>query len=124
MSNWVLSKIIYKPYPNILQLSEGDKKSIIQQILSGLAEIHRNGVLHRDLATSNILINKQGEVKISDFGLSRFIASPDRPLSRGVITINYRPPEILFLAKFYSFSIDIWSAGCIFSEILLEDIFS
>ena len=117
----VLSKIIYKPYPNILQLSEGDKKSIIQQILSGLAEIHRNGVLHRDLATSNILINKQGEVKISDFGLSRFIASPDRPLSRGVITINYRPPEILFLAKYYSFPSDIWSAGCIFSEILLGD---
>ena len=44
-------------------------------------------------------------------------------MSQGVITINYRSPEILFLAKFYSFSIDIWSAGCIFSEILLEDIF-
>ena len=44
-------------------------------------------------------------------------------MSQGVITINYRPPELLFLAKFYSFPSDIWSAGCIFSEILLGDVF-
>ena len=116
----VLTGLLYKQKPKYLNITEADKKGIMQQILSGLVEIHRNGILHRDLATSNILINKQGIVKISDFGLSRFIATPDRPLSQGVITINYRSPEILFLAKYYSFSIDIWSAGCIFSELLLE----
>ena len=104
-----------------LRLSEGDKKAIMQQILTGLAEIHRNGVLHRDLAPSNILINKQGILKISDFGLSRFIASPGRPLSKGVVTINYRSPEILFGAKYYSFPADIWSAGVILAELLLEN---
>ena len=119
----VLTRLIYKPYPQILNLTEADKKNIMLQLLRGLAEIHRNGILHRDLASSNILINKQGILKISDFGLSRFIASPNRPLSRGVITLNYRSPEVLFGAKFYSFPIDIWSAGCIFSEILLEDFF-
>ena len=103
-----------------LILSEADKKGIMIQMLSGLAEIHRNGILHRDLAPSNILIKKNGIVKISDFGLSRFIASPGRPMSQGVITINYRSPEILFGAKFYSFSIDVWSAGCILAELLLE----
>ena len=55
----VLTRLIYKPYPQILNITEADKKGIMQQILSGLAEIHRNGILHRDLATSNILITKQ-----------------------------------------------------------------
>ena len=116
-----LMKLIFKStqVPE-LRLSEGDKKAIMLQILSGLAEIHRNGVLHRDLAPSNILINKQGILKISDFGLSRFIASPGRPLSKGVVTINYRSPEILFGAKYYSFPADIWSAGVILAELLLE----
>ena len=118
----VLSKLIIQNIknPNIIKLSEADKKGIMIQILSGLAEIHRNGILHRDLAPSNILLSKQGLVKISDFGLSRFIASPGRPMSKGVITKNYRSPEIFFDAKFYSFSLDIWSAGCILAEMLLE----
>jgi cyclin-dependent kinase 7 len=117
-----LHRLIYMSvkYPTELKLSEADKKGIMIQILSGLAEIHRNGILHRDLAPSNILIKKNGIVKISDFGLSRFIASPGRPMSQGVITINYRSPEILFGAKFYSFSIDVWSAGCILAELLIE----
>ena len=118
----VLTRLIHNSVAKYLDIKEADKKGIMQQILSGLVEIHRNGILHRDLATSNILITKQGIVKISDFGLSRFIASPDRPMSQGVITINYRSPEILFGANYYSFPIDIWSVGCIFGEILLEQI--
>ena len=119
-----LHRLIYMSvkYPTELKLSEADKKGIMIQILSGLVEIHRNGVLHRDLAPSNILINKQGILKISDFGLARFIASPNRPMTKGVITKNYRSPEILFGANYYSFPIDIWSVGCIFGEILLEQI--
>ena len=110
-----------KKHPEI-ELKEADKKGIMLQILTGLAEIHRNGIIHRDLATTNILIKKNGVVKISDFGLSRFIASPGKPMSQGVITLNYRSPEILFGAKFYSFPTDIWSAGCIFAQLLLEEI--
>lgn len=103
------------------QLSRpSDIKGIFKQILTGLQVIHNNGILHRDLATSNILINKKGEVKIGDFGLSRPIASPNKQMTEGVITLNYRPPEILFGAKYYSFSIDIWSAGCILAEMILN----
>ena len=98
-------------------LKEEDIKGIMLQLLTGLAEIHNNGVLHRDLAPSNILITKDGVIKIADFGLSRFIASPDKPMSKGVITKYYRPPEIFFQAEYYSFSIDIWSAGCILAEM-------
>ena len=103
-------------------LREEDIKGIMLQILTGLAEVHNNGILHRDLAPSNILINKNGIIKIGDFGLSRFIDSPGRPMSQGVITIYYRAPEICFGAKYYSFSIDIWSAGCILGEMLLSKI--
>ena len=103
-------------------LSEEDIKGIMLQILTGLAEIHNNGILHRDLAPSNILITKNGIIKIGDFGLSRFIASPGKPLTQGVITIFYRAPEICFGAKYYSFSIDIWSAGCILAEMLLSKV--
>ncbi len=118
----VLSKLIHKDKRSIINLTQADIKGIMLQILTGLAEIHNNGVLHRDLAPSNILINRNGVVKIADFGLSRFIASPDKPMSGGVVTLFYRAPELLFGAIYYSFSIDIWSAGCILAEMLLQDV--
>lgn len=119
-----LRKLISKnlQYPKVINLTHADKKGIMKQILVGLIELHKNGILHRDLAPANILINKQGVVKISDFGLSRLIASPGRPMTQGVVTKFYRAPEIFFGSKFYSFSIDVWSVGCIFSEMLLENI--
>lgn len=119
----VLSKLIKFNLKNDkLFLSQADIKGIMLQILTGLAEIHNNGILHRDLAPSNVLINKNGVIKIADFGLSRFIGSPDKPMTPGVVTKYYRPPEILFQAIYYSFSIDIWSAGCILAEMLLCDV--
>ena len=118
----VLSKLTHKDKRAQINLTQADIKGIMLQILKGLVEIHKNGILHRDLAPSNILINKNGIVKIADFGLSRFIASPDKPMTRGVITKFYRAPEILFGARYYSFSIDVWSAGCILGEMLLQDV--
>jgi serine/threonine protein kinase len=118
----VLSKLIQKDKRIQINLTQADIKGIMLQILTGLAEIHNNGILHRDLAPANILINKNGVVKIADFGLSRFIASPDKSMSGGVVTIFYRAPELLFGAKYYSFNIDIWSAGCILGEMLLQDV--
>lgn len=104
------------------KLKKEDIKGVMYQILSGLSEVHNNGIIHRDLAPGNILINKNGLVKIADFGLSRYINSPNKPMSKGVVTMSYRAPEIFFLAEYYSFSIDIWSAGCIFAEMLLRQI--
>lgn len=118
-----LAKLIRFNYTQKKQfLKQEDIKGIMLQILRGLAEIHKNGILHRDLAPSNILINKNGLIKIADFGMSRFIASPNRPMTQGVITKYYRAPEICFGASFYSFGIDIWSAGCIFGELLLSEV--
>lgn len=112
-----LSKILYSP----LNLNESIIKNFMYQMLSGLATLHKNGVLHRDLKPQNLLINSNGILKIADFGFARFIASPEEEMTGGVISDWYRPPEILFGAKYYSYSIDVWSIGCIFGELILKE---
>ncbi len=110
-----LSNIIGNKHIN---LSENIIKGLMRQFLSGLAEIHKYNVIHRDLKPQNLLISKTGTLKIADFGFARFIASPGREMTTGVISDWYRPPEIFFGAKYYSYAVDIWSAGCIFAEFL------
>uniref|UniRef100_A0A2R9B3E0 Cell division protein kinase 5 n=1 Tax=Pan paniscus TaxID=9597 RepID=A0A2R9B3E0_PANPA len=60
-------------------------------------------------------IVKNGELKLADFGLARAFGIPVRCYSAEVVTLWYRPPDVLFGAKLYSTSIDMWSAGCIFA---------
>uniref|UniRef100_A0A0K0FKX0 Cyclin-dependent kinase 7 n=1 Tax=Strongyloides venezuelensis TaxID=75913 RepID=A0A0K0FKX0_STRVS len=95
-------------------------KNITLQVLLGLEYLHNNWILHRDLKPNNLLINNNGRVKITDFGLARFYGSPNKQYTCQVITIWYRPPELLFGASNYSTSVDIWSVGCIIGELLLR----
>ena len=111
-----LSKLIYET-----KLEHKHIKNLFHQFLSGLSEMHNDGILHRDLKPQNLLVNNKGILKIADFGLARFISSPGREMTAGVISDWYRPPEIFFGAKLYSFSIDIWSAGCILGEMILKE---
>lgn len=92
-------------------------KSFMYQLLRGLAFCHANNVLHRDLKPQNLLINKDGELKLGDFGLARPFGIPVRCYSAEVVTLWYRPPDVLMGAKIYTTSIDMWSAGCIFAEL-------
>ena len=73
--------------------------------------------MHRDLKPQNLLINRTGELKLADFGLARAFGIPVRCYSAEVVTLWYRPPDVLFGAKLYTTSIDMWSAGCIFAEL-------
>ena len=96
-------------------------KCYMKQLLEGLAYCHAQKVLHRDIKGSNLLISNDGQLKLADFGLARpFDTDQQRPYTNRVITLWYRPPELLLGATMYGPAIDMWSAGCIFAELLLR----
>ncbi|TDH72617.1 hypothetical protein CCR75_004294 [Bremia lactucae] len=101
-------------------LTAADIKAYMQMLLKGLAYCHEQYVLHRDLKPENLLIGPDGHVKIGDFGLARVYGSPNRNMTSMVCTIWYRPPELLFGAREYSGSVDMWGAGCVFAELMLR----
>lgn len=87
-------------------------KSLCRQMLAGLAYLHHKGIIHRDIKGSNILINNKGELKLADFGLARFYHKRRRSdYTNRVITLWYRPPELLLGATVYGAEVDMWSAG-------------
>ena len=93
-------------------------KSFMFQILNGLKECHSHGIMHRDLKPQNLLVNKQGFLKIADFGLARAFQIPIRKYTPEVSTLWYRAPEILLGQREYACPIDMWSVGTIFVEML------
>lgn len=94
-------------------------KSYMQMLLHGLSYMHTAGIMHRDLKPANLLISASGRLKIADLGLSRvFVRDEDRPYSHQVATRWYRAPELLYGARRYTESVDLWSAGCVFGELL------
>eukprot|EP00316_Scyphosphaera_apsteinii_P012339 CAMPEP_0119301424 /NCGR_PEP_ID=MMETSP1333-20130426/3209_1 /TAXON_ID=418940 /ORGANISM="Scyphosphaera apsteinii, Strain RCC1455" /LENGTH=435 /DNA_ID=CAMNT_0007303495 /DNA_START=95 /DNA_END=1402 /DNA_ORIENTATION=+ len=110
-----LSTIIQSKQP----LSADHCQYFLYQMLCGLKYIHSANVVHRDLKPANLLVNKNCDLKISDFGLARTI-DDDAPhkMTQYVVTRWYRAPEILLLVKNYTKAVDLWSVGCIFAELL------
>lgn len=91
-------------------------RCIMRQCLLGLSYLHGCGILHRDIKGSNILMNRMGHVKLADFGLAR-VASYEGDYTNRVITLWYRPTELLFGTTKYGAEIDIWGMGCIMVEM-------
>ncbi|XVE66190.1 hypothetical protein DITRI_Ditri08aG0060700 [Diplodiscus trichospermus] len=101
-----------------VKFSEPQIKCYMQQLLSGLDHCHSHGVLHRDIKGSNLLIDSNGILKIADFGLAcHFDPHNSFPMTSRVVTLWYRPPELLLGASNYGVAIDLWSAGCILGEL-------
>ncbi|KRY00982.1 Cyclin-dependent kinase 16, partial [Trichinella pseudospiralis] len=99
-------------------LSMNNVKIFTFQILRGLAYCHARRVLHRDLKPQNLLINHRGELKLADFGLARAKSVPTKTYSNEVVTLWYRPPDVLLGATDYSTHIDMWGVGCILYEMV------
>ncbi|XP_023229424.1 cyclin-dependent kinase 14-like [Centruroides sculpturatus] len=93
-------------------------KLFLFQLLRGLAYCHDRHVLHRDLKPQNLLISELGELKLADFGLARAKSVPSRTYSHEVVTLWYRPPDVLLGSTDYSTSLDMWGVGCIFIEMI------
>jgi cyclin-dependent kinase len=109
-------------------------KKFMSQLIQGIRYCHAHRVLHRDLKPQNLLIDKDGNLKLADFGLARAFGVPLRTYThevrRGdfgnmgkctdyaqVVTLWYRAPEILLGGRQYSTGVDMWSVGCIFAEM-------
>jgi len=109
--------------------------TLLYNLLLGLLYLHSAGVYHRDLTPGNCLVNRDLTVKICDFGLSRAIVAErlrpasaasktahserkKRELTAHVVTRWYRAPELILLRDHYTEAIDVWSAGCIFAELV------
>lgn len=97
-----------------------DIKAWMGMIWRAIFFCHSNFVLHRDLKPGNLLVGYDGEVKVADFGLARSFATPEQVMTSEVITLWYRPPELLFGARHYSGQVDVWSIGTIMAELLIR----
>ncbi|XP_058396194.1 cyclin-dependent kinase 18 isoform X2 [Diceros bicornis minor] len=98
-------------------MSMHNVKIFMFQLLRGLAYCHRRKILHRDLKPQNLLINERGELKLADFGLARAKSVPTKTYSNEVVTLWYRPPDVLLGSTEYSTPIDMWGVGCIHYEM-------
>ncbi|XP_061345128.1 probable serine/threonine-protein kinase At1g54610 [Gastrolobium bilobum] len=104
--------------PKEERLTEPQVKCYMHQLLSGLQHCHDRGILHRDIKGSNLLIDKNGMLKIGDFGLANYYSpNHNQPLTSRVVTLWYRAPELLLGATDYGVGIDLWSAGCLLAEM-------
>lgn len=102
------------------KFEENVVSSLTRQTLAGLAYLHEEGVLHRDLKADNILLDVDGTCKISDFGISKKtddIYGNDATNSMQGSVFWMAPEVIRSQGKGYSAKVDIWSLGCVVLEM-------
>lgn len=105
-----------------LTMTPANIKSLFLQLNRALAYLHHKNILHRDIKGSNVLVSKNGEVKLADFGLARPMTTmnPNPHYTNRVITLWYRPPELLLGATNYGPEVDVWGIGCLLVELFVK----
>jgi cyclin-dependent kinase len=96
-------------------------KSMLYQLVKGLAHCHRHGVMHRDLKPQNLLVDDTTSepcLKVADLGLGRAFSVPVKSYTHEIVTLWYRAPEVLLGSAYYACPVDMWSVGCIFAELV------
>merc|ERR1740138_285342 len=102
------------------KLQPAQVRDFTRQLLAGMEFCHASRIIHRDLKPQNLLINSstgKPQLKIADFGLARAFSLPIPQLTHEVVTVWYRPLEILLGSKLYSVPVDLWGVGCILAEM-------
>ena len=92
-------------------------RDAMKEMLSALDYMHRQGIMHRDISSANIMMNDESEIKIIDFDQATYL-SPNHPLSHRVGTVGYKAPELLLEQSAYDYRADIFSAGCVLADLL------
>eukprot|EP01135_Chromosphaera_perkinsii_P001686 Nk52_evm63s208 gene=Nk52_evmTU63s208 len=104
----------------LISLSNEQVKWIEYQLMRAISHAHEHKILHRDIKGSNMLLTNEGKLKLADFGLARIYHDRRRQYTNRVITLWYRPPELLLGETFYGPEVDMWGAGCILAELYLQ----
>ncbi|XP_038659910.1 cyclin-dependent kinase-like 4 isoform X3 [Scyliorhinus canicula] len=99
-------------------LPEAMVKNIMWQMLQAINFCHKHNCIHRDVKPENILITKQGVIKLCDFGFARILTSPGDDYTDYVATRWYRAPELLVGDTQYGAAVDIWAVGTVFAELM------
>ncbi|GMI47600.1 hypothetical protein TrCOL_g4659 [Triparma columacea] len=108
-------------------LSDAHHRYFMHQLLRGVNYLHKHNVIHRDLKPGNLLVTRNCELRITDFGLARLKPTREgeggeeieEAMTEHVVTRWYRPPELMLCPDgLYTASVDMWSVGCIFAELL------
>lgn len=99
-------------------LSEQQAGRIIRQVVQGLLYLHSYQILHRDMSLSNLLLTKDMQVKIADFGLATRLTRPDEKHLTMCGTPNYISPEVATRSS-HGLEADVWSLGCMLYTLLV-----
>ena len=89
------------------------------QSLNGIDKTHKHRFIHCDLKPQNILVNREGHVKICVWGIARQFGIPVKSSNKEIVTLQYRAPDLLLGSKNLDSSVDMWSIGCIFAEMFI-----
>ena len=114
-----LSRILSVNFQSRKQLDPFIAKLYAYQMMLSLKYLHSKGIAHRDIKPQNILVEpKTNKIKVCDFGSAKKLIQGQKSISY-ICSRFYRAPELIFGATDYTNQIDVWSMGCVISELVL-----